>query len=106
MYNSLMHLELNTAQQQNLLDRALRYEDERLLRLRNETRPNSPEYQHLTTELQAIEGLFINLHNKKTTFVEVGEADSMPGTNGGFTMASFNGKQVPVGSKVFAKVPR
>ena len=31
----------------------------------------------------------------------VGEAGSMPGTNGGFTMACFYANDVPIGSKLY-----
>jgi len=35
------------------------------------------------------------------SFQEVGEASSMPGTAGGFTMATFKGIDVPEGSKLY-----
>jgi len=35
----------------------------------------------------------------------VGEAGSVPGSNGGFTMAVFDAAQVPIGSKVYLSPP-
>jgi len=32
----------------------------------------------------------------------VGEAVEMPATNGGFTMATFNGNDIPAGTKLYA----
>lgn len=36
-------------------------------------------------------------------FKRMGIATEMPGTNGGFTMAVFEGKDVPVGTNVYVK---
>lgn len=36
--------------------------------------------------------------------VKVGVVDSMPGSNGGFTMAVFDGKVVPVGTELYMEV--
>ena len=36
-------------------------------------------------------------------FKSVGKAESMPGTNGGFTMGVFKGNEIPVGTELFVK---
>lgn len=102
-----MLIELFTAQQQDLAGLAFRREISRLETEMQKWTKNSAEHRQLEDAISAIEGMYAQLHGLSPEHVvEVGLASAMPGTAGGFTMASFNGKQVPAGSKVFAKVPR